>query len=325
MLLKYGLETRHIPVHVVSGREKTPEIMQRGAMGFLTKPISAEEIQGAFDRIEDILETAVKRILVVEDDEIGRKAVEKLVAAEGVQITGVKSGEEALNAISSRDFDCVILDLGLPDMSGFELLNTLNENPELSLPPVIVYTGKELTDKELRELSQYTTKVVVKGANSPERLLDEVSLFLHTVESSLPGEQQSILRMLHDPEKLLRGKKILLADDDLRNSFALSKVLKNAGLTVVMAENGQVALETLEKENVDMVLMDIMMPVMDGYEAMERIRRQPRFKDLPIVALTAKAMVEDRTKCIGAGANDYLAKPVDTNKLLSLMRVLLYQ
>ena len=323
--LKYGLETRHIPVHVVSGREKAPEIMQKGAMGFLTKPICAEEIQGAFDRIKGILDNSVRHILLVEDDEDSRKVLEKLVAAEGVQITAAKDGEEALEVISAQDFDCVILDLGLPDMSGFDLLRTLNKDPDLSLPPIIVYTGKELTDVELRELSQYTTKVVVKGANSPERLLDEVSLFLHTVESSLPGEQQRMLRMLHDPEKLLLGKKILLADDDLRNSFALSKVLKNAGLTVVMAENGQVALETLEKQDVDMVLMDIMMPVMDGYEAMGRIRRQPRFKDLPIVALTAKAMLEDRTKCIQAGANDYLAKPVDTTRLLSLMRVLLYR
>ena len=324
-VLKYGLETRHIPVHVMSGRDRTPDIMQKGAIGFLTKPIEAADIRKTLDRIGSILETTVKHILVVEDDEKGRKAVETLVAAEGVQITGANSGKDALKAISRQNFDCVILDLGLPDMSGFDLLRTLNEDPDVSLPPVIVYTGKELTGMELRELSQYTTKVVVKGANSPERLLDEVSLFLHTVESSLPGEQQRVLRMLHDPEKLLRGKKILLADDDLRNSFALSKVLKNAGLTVVMAENGQVALEVLEKEDVDMVLMDIMMPIMDGYEAMERIRRQPRFKDLPMVALTAKAMVEDRTKCIRAGANDYLAKPVDTAKLLSLMRVLLYR
>lgn len=324
--LKYGLETRHIPVHVMSGRDKTADIMQKGAIGFLTKPIDATDIQKTFDRFENILDTSVKRILVVEDDVNSRKAVEALVATEGVEITGTGSGEDTLKLISARKFDCVILDLGLPDMTGFDLLRTLHENPDLSLPPVIVYTGKELTDAERRELGQYTNKVVVKGANSPERLLDEVSLFLHTVESSLPGEQQRMLRMLHDPEQLLRGRKILLVDDDLRNSFALSKVLKNAGLTVVMAENGQIALETLEKEDdMDMVLMDIMMPVMDGYEATKRIRRQPRFKDLPIVALTAKAMVEDRAKCIHAGANDYLAKPIDTAKLMSLMRVLLYR
>ena len=324
--LKYALETRHIPVHVISGRDKTADIMQKGAIGFLTKPIDAADILETFDRIENILETTVKHILVVEDDENSRKAVEALVATEGVEITSTDSGEDALKLISAQNFDCVILDLGLPDMTGFDLLRTLNEDPDLSLPPVIVYTGKELTDGELRELNQYTNKVVVKGANSSERLLDEVSLFLHTVESSLPGEQQRILRMLHDPQQLLRGRKILLVDDDLRNSFALSKVLKNAGLTVVMAENGQVALEILEKEDdIDMVLMDIMMPVMDGYEAMGRIRRQTRFKDLPIVALTAKAMVEDRAKCVQAGANDYLAKPVDTAKLMSLMRVLLYR
>jgi len=324
--LKYGLETRHIPVHVISGRSKTPEIMQKGAIGFLTKPINAEDIQNTFERIQKVLDTTVKHILIVEDDESSRKAIETLVAAKGVEITATNSGEDALRLVSDRSFDCVILDLGLPDMTGFDLLRVLNEDPALSLPPVVVYTGKELTDAELRELSQYTTKVVVKGANSPERLLDEVSLFLHTVESSLPEEQQQILRLLHDPEELLRGRKILLVDDDLRNSFALSKILKNAGLKVVLAENGQVALDVLEKErNVDMVLMDIMMPVMDGYAAMKRIRSQERFKNLPMVALTAKAMVEDRAKCIEAGANDYLAKPVDTSKLISLIRVLLYQ
>jgi PAS domain S-box-containing protein len=323
--LKYGLETRHIPVHVISGRDKTAEIMQKGAMGFLTKPIDAKAIQEAFDRIENILETTARHILVVEDDRNSRKAVEALVATEGVEITGTDRGEDALKLISENNFDCVVLDLGLPDMTGFDLLRTLNEDTDLSLPPVIIYTGKELTNIELRELSQYTSKIVIKGANSPERLLDEASLFLHTVESSLPGEQQRMLRMLHNPEQVLSGKKILLVDDDLRNSFALSKVLKKAGLKVVMAENGQVALETLDKQDdIDMVLMDIMMPVMDGHEATAQIRKQARFKDLPIVALTAKAMVEDRAKCIQAGANDYLAKPVDTAKLMSLMRVLLY-
>ncbi len=324
--LKYDLATRHIPVHVMSGREKTTDIMRKGAVGFLTKPVKAEDIHMALGKIEDILDDSVKHVLVVEDDKNNRKAIETLLAAEGVEITGVGSGNEARDLITEQSFDCVILDLGLPDMTGFELLQILEEDHSVVLPPTIVYTGKELTADELRELGRYTANVVVKGANSPERLLDETSLFLHTIESSLPSGQKQMLRMLHDPEQLLQGRKVLLVDDDLRNSFALSKALRMEGLTVALAENGKVALECLDKEDsIELVLMDIMMPVMDGYETMTRIREQARFKDLPIVALTAKAMVEDRAKCIDAGANDYLAKPIDVDKLMSLMRVLLYR
>ncbi len=324
--LKYDLATRHIPVHVMSARDKTSDIMGKGAVGYVTKPVDAEGINAALGTIEEILDGAVRNVLVVEDDANSRKAIETLLSGEAVAITGVGSGEEANNLIRGGHFDCVILDLGLPDMSGFELLARLDADSSVVMPPTIVYTGKELTAEEVRELGQYTANVVVKGVNSPERLLDETSLFLHTLESSLPQAQKQMLRMLHSPEHVLEGRKVLLVDDDLRNSFALSKALKGAGLVVVLAENGKTALETLDAEaGIELVLMDIMMPVMDGYETMSRIRKEARFKDLPIVALTAKAMVEDRAKCIEAGANDYLAKPIDVERLMSLMRVLLYR
>ncbi|MBL7647867.1 MAG: response regulator [Candidatus Hydrogenedentes bacterium] len=324
--LKYNLATRHIPVHVVSARDKSREMLNKGALGYLSKPVDLMAIDQALERIEELLVSTAKRILVVEDDGHSRSAIEKLLAAEGVEIIGSGTGADAIERVNTGNFDCIILDLGLPDMSGFDVLRSLASNPAIALPPTIVYTGRELTREEVRELGKYTTNVVVKGVNSPERLLDETSLFLHTVASKLPRVQRQMLRMLHDPEHLLKGRKVLLVDDDLRNSFALSRVLEKASLNVFLAENGEVALDTLDREpDIELVLMDIMMPVMDGYEAIARIRAQSRFKELPIVALTAKAMQDDRAKCIEAGANDYLAKPLDTDKLLSLMRLLLYK
>jgi CheY-like chemotaxis protein len=322
--LKYGLDTRHIPVHVMSARDKNPDFLRKGAIGFLTKPISADDLDAAFGRIENLLSNKVRQVLVVEDDENARKAIAALLESKHVEITGAGTGAEAMRLVGERMFDCIILDIGLPDISGFDMLKTLDEDLSRETPPVIVYTGRELSSAELLEMSRYTTKVIVKDANSPERLIDEASLFLHSVEGSLPSTHQQTLRMLHDPQKLLYGKKVLLVDDDLRNSFALSKVLRHHGLEVVLADNGQLALELLEEdEEICLILMDIMMPVMDGYETMRRIRKQKRFENLPIIALTAKAMVEDRAKCIKAGANDYLAKPIDTDRLASLMRVLL--
>ncbi len=322
--LKFDLKTRHIPVHVMSARDQEMDIMRKGVVGYLTKPVDAEEINAVLGKIEDLIDGSSRNILVIEDDENNRKAIVALLATKGVEITDVGSAKEALKLIPEGNFDCVILDIGLPDISGFELLRRLDADPAITLPPIIIYTGKQISAEEQHELTRYTTSVIIKGANSPERLLDETSLFLHMLESSLPQTHRQTLRMLHDPEQLLQGRKVLLVDDDLRNSFALSKLLRKAGLTVIMAENGQVALDTLNKDNaIELVLMDIMMPVMDGYETIARIRAQACFKELPIVALTAKAMVEDRAKCIQAGANDYLAKPVDTEKLISLMRVLL--
>ena len=323
--LKYSLATRHVPVHVMSARDNSKEILRKGALGYLAKPATIEEIDLALGRIEQVTKCAIKRILIVEDDENSRHAIKKLLATDQIEAVTTGTGANALQLLQDTHFDCVILDLGLPDMSGLELLKALDLRVGAILPPTIIYTGRELSREELMALGKYTTNVVVKGANSPERLLDETSLFLHTVAAQLPPMKRKMLRMLHDPAHILQGRKVLLVDDDLRNSFALSRVLEKSDMIVAIAENGQVALEVLDRElDIELVLMDIMMPVMDGYETIGRIRMQDRFKELPVIALTAKAMQGDRARCIEAGANDYIAKPIDTDKLLSLMRLLLF-
>ncbi len=324
--LKQNIKTRHIPVHILSAEDKNTEVLQMGAIGFLTKPVSGEDVDELFGKLENLLEDGIKRVLLVEDDTNNRLAVTRLIANKEVDICAVGTGREAQEKLLSETFDCVILDLSLPDISGFELLNRLSHNDNLLLPPIVVYTGRELTSDEYKELSEYTSSIVIKGANSPERLLDETTLFLHSIESSLPSEQRNIIKMLHNSEQVLQGRKILLVDDDLRNTYALSKVLREHGLEVILADNGELALEKLDQEeDIELVLMDIMMPVMDGYEAMRRIRLQETFKKLPIIALTAKAMPEDRSKSIAAGANDYCTKPIDVEKLLSMIRVWLFK
>ena len=324
--LKHNLQTRHIPVHVVSARDENASSLRKGAVGYLAKPASAADLDRAFSKIEGILQANVGKVLVVEDDEVLRKSLVKMIDNKGVEITGVGTGEEAVAKISSQKFDGVILDLGLPDMTGFELLRRLQDLPCGEIPPVVIYTGRDLTREEHAELSKYTDSIVLKEADSEERVLDEVLLFLHSVESSLPAEQREVVRMLHDPDQVFKDRKVLLVDDDMRNTYALSKVLQKSGLNVVMADNGKLALEKLEVEkDVELVVMDIMMPVMDGYEAMRAIRAQRRFEKLPIIAFTANAMPEDRAKCLEAGANDYLTKPVEVEKLMSLMRVWLFR
>ncbi|MFB9847785.1 response regulator [Oceanisphaera arctica] len=324
--LKQNIKTRHIPVHILSAEDKNNEVLQMGAVGFLTKPVSGEEIQALFGKMESLLQASIKQVLLVEDDSHNRLAITRLIANKDVEICAVSTGREAYDKLATGGFDCVILDLTLPDISGFELLNQLSQNKEIALPPIVVYTGRELTTEEYKELSEYTSSIVIKGVSSPERLLDETTLFLHSVESSLPLNQRNIIQMLHSPEQLLLGRKILLVDDDLRNTYALSKVLREHGLEVSMADNGELALQKLEEEqDIELVLMDIMMPVMDGYEAIRRIRQQARFKSLPIISLTAKAMPEDKAKSIEAGANDYCTKPVDVDRLISMMRVWLFK
>jgi CheY-like chemotaxis protein len=242
-----------------------------------------------------------------------------------VEIHSVYTGEEGLECLRTEAYDCVILDLSLPDMSGFEMLNRLVAQNETAVPPIIINTGKELTAEEYKELNHFTDSIVIKGVNSSERLLDEVSLFLHSVQKMLPPDQIQRIRSSHHSDASLKGRKVLLVDDDLRNTFALSKVLKQHGLEVVMADNGQMALDKLDsEEDIELIIMDIMMPIMDGYEAMSRIRSDQRYDKLPIIALTAKAMAGDREKSIEGGANDYMTKPVDTDKLLSLIRVWLF-
>lgn len=326
--LKENYNTRHIPVHIISVIGERTISLNKGAIGHLTKPISQEAIEDVITKLERVLEKTLKELLIVEDDINNQKAIIRLLENKGVNITVVNSGEEAWDIVASQKFDCIILDLGLPGMTGFQLLDKLHSekfNSPFELAPVIIYTNRELTREEYLELNQYSKNIVIKGANSPERLLDEVSLFLHSVESSLPKSQQKIIRLLHDPDQVLKNKKILLVDDDLPNTFALSSVLNKYGLDITLAENGQMALEKLDSaESIDLVLMDIMMPVMDGLEATKKIRAQKKYSQLPIIALTAKAMPEDRAKCMEAGANDYLTKPIDIDKLIAMLRIWLF-
>ncbi len=322
--LKYNPSTRHIPIHVISGRDDKVDLLEKGAMGFLLKPASEDDLKNTLSQIEALINSKVKRVLIIEDDEGSQRAIRRLITSDEVESTCVSTGREAIQELTTTKFDCVILDLRLPDTNGFELLKHLEGIEEISLPPIVIYTGKELSREESQELQKYSRSIVVKGANSPERLLDEVTLFLHSVETKMTGEQKEIRVRQTSDHNPLKEKHVLIVDDDMRNTFALSKILKKNGLTVSMADNGQLALEKLdENPNIDLVLMDIMMPVMDGYEAMEKIREQERFQDLPIIALTAKAMPEDRSRCLEKGANDYVPKPVEVDMLLTLMRVLL--
>lgn len=324
--LKENPETRHIPVHFMSGKDKSMEAMKKGAIGFLTKPVSVEEIEGAFAKIEKIISKPLKKLLVVEDDDGMRKAIVELIDDDDVSITSVSTGNQAVDQLKKDDFDCIILDLGLKDMSGFDLLKRIGKKGEESDIPVIIYTGRELNRKDEDELMQYSDRIIIKGARSPERLLAETTLFLHRVESSLPEEKQKMLRVGHNKEDIMKDKKVLIVDDDMRNVFALSSLLEERGLRIDVGRNGKEGIKKLEENaDISLVLMDIMMPEMDGYEAMREIRKISKYKKLPIIALTAKAMQGDRDKCIEAGANDYLTKPVDADKLLSLLRVWLYQ
>ncbi|MDT0125946.1 response regulator [Paenibacillus sp. RRE4] len=323
--LKSSSVTRHIPVHVISVVDDMKQGLMMGAIAYLKKPSSKDSLDKAFSHIESYTENQLKRLLIVEDDEIQRKAIIELIGHDDVAITAVSTGQEALNELHSQRYDCMVLDLMLTDMTGFELLDQIRDDEYLNDLPIIIYTGKELDSKEEMKLRKYAESIIIKDVKSPERLLDETTLFLHRVEANLPEDKRRILQKLHNKETLFEGKKILLVDDDIRNVFALSSVLEGYRMDVTFAENGREALEALEKNpEFDLVLMDMMMPEMDGYEAMTRIRQNPKFDKLPIIALTAKAMKEDRGKCIEAGASDYVKKPIQTDQLLSLMRVWLY-
>ncbi len=326
--LKHGLRTRHIPVHVITGREEAGTVvpLRKGAIGYLTKPVDKEAIDGVFITIEELLRSDVKQVLVVEDDQKTQLAIQGLLRKKDIEITLAGTGTTGMNHLRERVFDCVILDLQLPDMTGIEWLENMENAVGEPLPPVIVYTARELSEEDTRKLTRYTDSIIIKGAKSPERLLDEVTLFLHSVTSKLPKDQQDIIRMQYKADTVLQGRTLLLVDDDLRNTFALSKLLKKHGLNIVIADNGQMALDKLnEHPTIALIIMDIMMPVMDGYQAMQAIRAQPPFTALPIIALTARAMPGEQDKCIAAGANDYLTKPVDVERLLTLLRVWLFR
>jgi CheY-like chemotaxis protein len=323
--LKQHPELRHIPVHVISVVDESQLGLTMGAMAYLKKPVSKEHIENALTRIESYINGDLKRLLIVEDDVILRDSMVELIGHDDVVITAVSTGEEALKELQSEPFDCMVMDLGLADISGFELLDRIRHMEKLNHLPIIIYTGKELDMKEETELKKYAESIIIKNVKSQERLFDETALFLHRVEANLPEDRRNILKKLYNNETAFEGKHLLLVEDDIRNIFALTNVLGSYNLKVTFVENGREALDMLEKDqNFDLILMDIMMPEMDGYQAMKAIRAIPKFEKLPIIALTAKAMKEDRQRCIDAGASDYINKPIDIVKLLSLLKVWLY-
>jgi CheY-like chemotaxis protein/CHASE3 domain sensor protein len=323
--LKDDTRTRHIPVHVVSVEEASVESMRKGAVGHFTKPINREDLEEAFKRLEEISAGKPKRVLVVEDDAEMRRRVVELIGNGNVKVDEAATGGQAIEAMRSTQYACVILDIGLPDMAGPELLKRL-EDEKVKLPPIIIHTARDLTPEQELTMREYADSIVIKDVRSNERLLDEVSLFLHSMVSRMPEKKRQIIRNLHETDALLKDKKVLIVDDDMRTLFALSHLLTERGMRPLKAENGERALHLLDADPVvDIVLMDIMMPVMDGYETMAKIREQDRFRKLPIIALTAKAMPKDREHCLAAGANDYMTKPVDQERLVSMLRVWLYR
>jgi signal transduction histidine kinase/DNA-binding response OmpR family regulator/CHASE3 domain sensor protein len=320
--VKRDPKTRHVPVHVISGSDYAEAALSMGAAAHLIKPVTREQLVGAFRNLEMRSAHRIRRVLVVDDDATLRESVASLLGRSDVQITTAASVPDALGKLRETTFDCIVTDLGMPEQSGYELLETMAAGERYSVPPVIVYTGRALLPEEEQRLRKYSKSIIVKGAHSPERLLDEVMLFLHQVESELPPDQQRLLLQARHREALFEGRTILVVEDDVRNVFALTSALEPKGARVEIARNGREALALLEKESkIDLVLMDLMMPEMDGLEATRAIRKDARWTKLPIIALTAKAMSDDQERCLAAGANDDLAKPLDIDMLLSLLRV----
>jgi CheY-like chemotaxis protein len=324
--LKLDPLTRHIPVQIISLEEERQHGLAHGAFAYMVKPVTSDTIQAALDRIKRFAAPHTKRLLIVEDNELERSSVIELLGHDDIEIVAVGTGAEALGALAEQSFDCCVLDLRLPDMTGFELLERIEAEPSLAQLPIVVFTGKELSSEEEKRLKTVAKSIVLKDVQSPERLLDETALFLHRVVTDLPEAKQRMLERLHSSNEALRNRKVLVVDDDARNIFALTTLLENNEMEVVTATNGRQAIELIEQSgDLSAVLMDIMMPDMDGYETMREIRKSPKFRALPILALTAKAMKGDREKCLEAGASDYIAKPVNTEQLLSLLRVWLYR
>ncbi|QDD90854.1 response regulator [Pseudomonas oryzihabitans] len=320
--LKENPLTRHIPVHVVSASDRIETAMHMGAVGYAIKPTTRDELKEAFGRLEAKFAAGIKRVLLVEDDALQRDSIAKLIGDVDVEITAVEMGSQALALLRDEVYDCMVIDLKLPDMEGGELLERMASEDICSFPPVIVYTGRSLSRDEEASLLKYSRSIIIKGARSPERLLDEVTLFLHKIEADMPIDRQRMLESARSREKAFDGRTLLLVDDDVRNIFALTSALEQKGAKVEIARNGLEALEKLDNsDTIDLVLMDIMMPMMDGYEAMREIRKRPHMKKLPIIAITAKAMKDDQERCLAAGASDYLAKPIDLDRLFSLIRV----
>jgi CheY-like chemotaxis protein/nitrogen-specific signal transduction histidine kinase len=324
--LKLDPTLRHIPVQIVSLEEERQHGLAHGAFSYLVKSATSEGLEQSLNRLKQFTQPRVKRLLVVEDHDIERASIVELLGYDDIEIKAAGTGAEALAALQDQVFDCVVLDLRLPDMTGFEWLDKVQQEPTLREIPVVVYTGKDLSGEEEAGLKARAKSIVLKDVQSPERLLDETALFLHRIVTNLPKEKQQMLDRLHRSSEALAGRKVLVVDDDARNIFALTTVLEGQEMEAVSATNGRQAIELLHHTpDFCMVLMDIMMPEMDGYATMREIRKDPRFRTLPILALTAKAMKGDREKCLNAGASDYIAKPVNTDQLLSLMRVWLYR
>jgi HAMP domain-containing protein/CheY-like chemotaxis protein/signal transduction histidine kinase len=324
--LKQDPMTRHIPVQILTVEEERQYSLERGAFAFMNKPATTEELEAALQRIKEFASPRIRQLLVVEDDPAEQMSIAELIGFEDVQITAVGSGMEALRELRQRSFDCVVLDLRLPDVSGFDLLSEIQQDERLRETPIVVFTGRELTESEEEELRHKAKSIVLKGVRSPERLLDETALFLHRVVTDLPPAKQRMIETLHRSDEPLQDRKVLVVDDDIRNIFALNSLLERHRMQVISATNGQDAINLVEKtDDLSLVLMDVMMPEMDGYETMRRIRTNPKFRMLPIIALTAKAMKGDREKCLEAGASDYVAKPVNTEQLLSLVRMWLHR
>jgi signal transduction histidine kinase/DNA-binding response OmpR family regulator/CHASE3 domain sensor protein len=319
--LKHDARTRHIPVHVVSANDYAQTAMALGAVGYMIKPVQREQLVKTLKQLETKLTQRLRRVLVVEDDHVQRDSVRKLLGSQDVETVGVGTAAECLERLKDSTFDCMVLDLSLPDATGYSLLETLSKEDAYSFPPVIVYTGRDLSADEEQRLRRYSKSIIIKGAKSPERLLDEVTLFLHQVVADLPPEQQRMLEKSMNRDALLEGKHILVVEDDVRNVYALSNIFEPRGAIVHIARNGLEALAVLDKTKVDLVLMDVMMPEMDGLTATREIRKRPELKKLPVIMLTAKAMKDDQERCLDSGANDYMAKPLDVEKLLSLVRV----
>ena len=324
--LKDNPQTRHIPVHFMSALDNEHNPMTKTAIGYLSKPVAKEDLDYAIENIKKFISKDIKKLLIIESKEETQQQIKNLMANDYIEMVMVQTEEEAYEYLQKERFDCMIIDIDVSQTSIIEILERIRKDIFSDYLPVIVYTQRELSKEEKIKLTMYSNSIIMHGEKFQERLLDETLLFLHCVEKDLPETQQQIIREVHDKEAILRGKKILVVDDDMRNTFALSKVLKGKGMDVLLAENGQVAIDVLkEKESqIDIVLMDIMMPVMDGYEAMTSIRTDLKMTQIPILALTAKAMKGDREKCIEAGASDYLTKPVNLEKLFSMLRVWLY-
>jgi CheY-like chemotaxis protein/CHASE3 domain sensor protein len=322
-MIKGRADLRHVPVHIISGLDYQHNALRMGAIGYLTKPVTIEKISLALNRIKSVISGHRRRLLLIEDDTTQSKAITSIIEGKDVDVVAATSGKKALELLRNEAFDCIILDLKLADTSGFQLLEEL-KSISMSVPPIVIYTGKDLSIEEEEYLRKFSESIIIKGARSPERLLDEVNLFLHRVESLMPQDKRNILKVLRSNEQSFEGKTVLIADDDLRNIFSLTSALENKGMSVRIAKDGVEALQVLEaNDDIDLILMDIMMPRMNGYEAMEKIRahENARIRNLPMIALTAKAMKGDHEKCITAGANDYLPKPLNMDNFTTVLKV----